>query len=124
MAAALLHVLQQAGDEALSAAGVGVAAVHEAVDVCAVLYAVVLRYVEQLEEMVERAVHAAVAHEPHEVYVLPVLFRVFVCAHDFGVLHYRAVAARAVNFHKVLIDDAAAAYVEMAHFRVAHLPVG
>ena len=46
-------VLFKFGYEALSAAGVGVAAVHEAVDVN-LLKSVVLGYVTQREEVVER----------------------------------------------------------------------
>ena len=121
--AGFLTFLQHLSDEALAALGVGVAAVHEAVHE-GVLHAVLLADFDEFEEVVERGVYAAVGGEAHEVDVLACGLGVLVGADDFGVAEDAAVLTGAVDFHKVLIDDAAGADVEVTHLRVAHLSVG
>ena len=53
-------------NEAFAGMGIGVTAVHEAVDID-FLEAIVLGYVAESEEMVERRVDASVGGEAHEV---------------------------------------------------------
>ena len=60
------HFLE-VGHEALAALRVGVASVHEAVDIGAFGHAVFLGNLNQLEEVVERAVNATGRGQPHEV---------------------------------------------------------
>ena len=119
-----LAMLLQLRYETLAAPGVGVAAVHEAVDERAVAQAVVGCQVAQLEEVHERTVHAPVRSQAHEVYALAFVTGVGKGGGHLGVLGYRAVGARAVDLHEVLVDYAPGTDVEMPHLGVAHLPVG
>ena len=98
-------------------------ACHEAVHEC-LLDAVFLTNLDEFEEVVERTVYAAVRGQTHQVDVLAVSLRVLVCADDFGVLHDAAVGTSAVDFHKVLIDDATGTDVEVTDLRVTHLSIG
>ena len=119
----LVDVLLQVGDEALARLRVGVASVHEAVYV-AVLYAILLGYVYQFQDVAEAGVYAACGREAHEVYGVPGLLGIAVCRLYLGVLQYAAVGTGSVDFHEVLVYDAAGSDVEMPHLRVAHLSVG
>ena len=87
------------------------------------LNAVFLADFDELEEVVERGVNAAVAGQSHEVDVLAVSLRVLVSADYFGVLQDAAVGTGAVNLNQVLIDDAASADVKVADLRVTHLTI-
>ncbi len=121
--ACLVALVDELPDEADAALGVGVATVHEAMHE-GVLHAVFLANLDELEEVVERAVHAAIAGQTHEVNVLAVSLSVLVSADDFGVLEDAAVGTGAVNLHEVLIDDATGTDVEVTDLGVAHLSVG
>ncbi len=109
-------------DEALAAARVGVAAVHEAVEVD-LAQAVVPGYVAECEDVVERGVHAAGGCEAHEVHGLSGGGAVLECALHFGVVVDGAALDGFVDFHEVLIYDASGTDVEVTYFRVAHLSV-
>ena len=116
-------MLFEIGDEALAAARVGVAAVHEAVHE-RIFDLIFGGDVAEFEEVLQRRVHAAVRHEAHEMHVHTVLRGIFERGFHLRVLHERVVAAGAVDLHEVLVHDAAGADIEVAHLRVAHLSVG
>ena len=124
MCAYLVALFGELGDESLAALGVGVAAVHEAVYEGALGHAVFAGDVNEFEEVVERRVNAAVGGEAHEVDALAVFLGIGIGANDFGILENGTVGAGAVDFHQVLVDDAASTDIEVAHLRVAHLSVG
>ena len=110
-------------DKTLATARIGIASVHEAMHE-SLIHAVMLRYVAKLKEMVQRTVNPAVRDEAHEMHLLAVLFRIRKCLDDFGILQNRVVAAGAVDFHEVLIDDAPGTDIEVTHFGIAHLSLG
>ena len=122
-ATGLLALGLQLLDKSFPALRVSVAAVHEAVHV-GVLDAVLLGNLTKFEQVVQRRMHAARGSQPHQVHALAILLGIFVCRHDFGVLQDAPVGACAVDFHQILIHDAARANVQVAHLGVAHLPVG
>ena len=103
--------------------GVGVTAVHEAVEIY-VLEVILLGDVAEREDMLERGVYAAVGCQAHEVHGLAGVLGVGECVLDFGILKDGTVGDGLVDFHEVLIDHAACADVEVSYFRVAHLAVG
>ena len=119
-----LAVCLEVGDESLTALGVGVAAVHEAVNEGTVFHTVFLGNVHKAEDVVEARVHAAGGGETHEVYSLSVVAGVGICIDDFRVLEDAAVGAGAVDLHEVLVYDAAGTDVEVSHLGVTHLTVG
>ena len=68
--------------------------------------------------------HATVGGQSHQVELFALLLGVAISGLHLRVLHDRAVLAGAVDFHKVLINNASGTYIEVSHFRVAHLSVG
>ncbi len=116
-------MLLQLLDETLAAARVGIAAVHETMDERAVDF-ILGGDVAQLEQMLQRRMHAAVGGKAHEMDADAVLAGIVERADDLGILQNRIVAAGAVDFDQILVDDAPGADVEVAHLRIAHLPVG
>ena len=116
-------VLLELGDKALAALRVSVTAVHEAVDEDFVQL-ILVGDVAESEEVLQRAVHAAVAGEAHEVYATARLLSAGESSDHLGVLHDGAVGDGAIDFHEVLIDHASGANVQVAHLTVAHLSVG
>ena len=123
LAGGLLHLLLQLFHEAVTAARVGVAAVHEAVDESAVADTRLLRLGEELVEVLQAGVDAAVRAEAHEMELLPARLDILIGSLDFGILHQRVLAAGDVDLHEVLIDDTAGAEVHVSHFGVTHLAV-
>ena len=119
----LAALLRELPDEALAAARIRVAAVHEAVHE-RILDAVPSGDVHQGEQVIQAAVHAAVTGQSHQVHALAVGLGVLVGRHHLGVLQDAAVLAGTVNLHQVLIHDAPGADVQVAHLAVAHLSVG
>ena len=117
------HVALQRLDEALAAARIGIATVHEAVYE-GVVDTVVRRYVAQLEQMIERRVYAAVRHQSHEVHFRAFGLGILERTDDLAVFEYRVVAAGTIDLYQILIDDTAGTYVKMSHLGVAHLPLG
>ena len=101
---ALCTMVGQLLDEALAALGVGITAVHEAVDEGAFADAIFLGNVAELEEVVQRRVYATVGSQL--------------------VLQDAAVGTGAVDLHQVLVNDASGADIEVSHFGVTHLSVG
>ena len=124
LAGTLCAVVGQLLDEALAALGVGITAVHEAVDEGALADAIFLGNVAELEEVIQRRVYAAVGGQTHEVDVLAVLLGIGEGGDDFLVLQDAAVGTGTVDLHQVLVDDAAGTDIEVTHFGVAHLSVG
>ena len=120
----LCAVVGQLLDEALAALGVGITAVHEAVDKGAFADAIFLGDVAELEEVVQRRVYATVGGQAHEVDVFAVLLGVREGRDNFLVLQDAAVGTGAVDLHQVLVNDASGADIEVSHFGVAHLSVG
>ena len=78
---------------------------------------------EELVEVVQRRVDAAVRTEAEEVEFLAALLYIIVGSLDLGVLHQLVLAAGDVDLHQVLIYDAAGAEVHMSDLGVAHLAV-
>ena len=116
----LRHLL----DEALTRAGVGVAAVHEAMHERLVLQSIGLADLDEFEQVVEAGVDATIRAETHEVELLALFLCISVGSLHLWVLHDGAVLAGAVDLHKVLIDNASGTNVEVTHLRVSHLSVG
>ena len=115
----VLDVLQ----EALAVVGVGVAAVHDGMDVH-VFGAQGLGHIQQAEQVLLMAVDAAGAHQAHEVDGLArVDGRLHVADQD-GVLLHLTVLDGLGDQGQLLVDDAARADVGVAYLRVAHLAVG
>jgi len=119
-----LQMVPQTLDETLTAARIGVAAVHEAVDESLVTDTVLLGDIAQFEQVVQRAVHPSVRQQPHEMHLLAVLLSISKCLHDLRVLQDRVVATGDIDLHKVLIDHAARTDIEVSYLRIAHLAVG
>ena len=111
-------------DKALARLRVGVAAIHITMYEELVLQAVSLTDFDELEEVVEAGVYAAVGGQTHQVQFLVVLLGIRVGSLHLRVLHDGAVLAGAVDFHQVLVDDASGTDVEVTHFGVTHLSVG
>ena len=103
--------------------GVGVAAVHDAVDID-LLRAQVLGHVQQAEQMVNVAVHAAVAGQAHKVDGLARVNGRFHITHQNVVLAHTAVPDALGDEGELLVHDAARTNVGVAHLAVAHLAVG
>ena len=120
--ASCLHMLLQVDDKALAGHRVGVAAVHEAVDV-AVGDAIQGGDIDELLEVVKRRVNAAGGREAHQVQALAAGLGITVRRFDSWVLQDGIVVAGAVDLHQVLIYHAPGADVQMARLRVAHLSV-
>ena len=117
------HLLLQFGDEALAAARVGVAAVHEGVNED--LVEPLLRsHAEELIHVVEGGVHATVGGQAHQVKFLPAGFHVVENGGNLRVLQQFVLAACDVDLNQVLVHHAAGTQVHVPHFGVAHLPVG
>ena len=110
-------------DKAFTALGIGIAAVHKAVNKHTV-QAVILSDVAQGHQMILRTVNAAGAGQAHDVQGLAMVAGIGVCADDFWILHDGAVGNALVDFHQILIHHAAAADVQMSYLAVAHLAVG
>ena len=115
----LLHVFEESG----TGLGVGVAAIHEAMDE-GFVKTIGLGGVAKGIEMVERGVDTAGAAKAHEVDGDIVLLGVGEGAFDLGILGEGTVGDRAVDLHEILIHDASRTDVEMADLGVAHLAVG
>ena len=118
-----LAYLGKVFNEAFTALGVGVAAVHEAMHK-GVLQTVALGNFNEFLEMVNAGMYAAVAGESHQVQTFAGALGIFVGIFDFGILHDAVVAAGTVDFHQILIHYAAGTDVEVTYLRVAHLSVG
>ena len=113
------HVLH----EAFAALGIGVAAVKEAVHVD-LLEARSLRKAQERVHVAVEAVHAAVGEKAHDVQGAALFAAVVDEGLHLGIVADRAVGDRAVDLDEILVEDAAGADVEVAHFGVAHLAVG
>ena len=122
MSGGLVAVLLQLCDEAFAALRVGVASIHEAMYE-GVAHSVFLGDIDEFEEVLQRRVHATIGGKPHQVDALSVVPCIFVGAHNLRILHDGVVAACAVDFHEVLIDDTSGTDIEVSHLRVSHLSV-
>ena len=111
-------------DEALTALGVSITTVHEAVYERLVLQTVVLAHLDELEQVVQAGVYTSVRAQTHQVQLLIVLLGIGVGCLHLWVLHDAAVLAGAVDLYQVLIDDASSTDVQVSYLRVTHLSVG
>ena len=109
--------------EALAAAGVAVAAVHEAVDIY-LGQLILCGHLEELVEVCQGAVDSAVGAQSEEVQGPAAGGHIVVCCFDFLVFQKFVLAAGHVDLDQVLINDAARADVEVSHLGVAHLSGG
>ena len=123
LARGLGHLLLELLEEALAAVRVGVAAVHEGMDID-LLQAVFLRYAQELIDMVQGGVHAAVGGQAHQVELLAGGLDVVVDRLDLGVVEELVLAHGHVDLDEVLVDHAAGAEVHVSDLGVAHLSVG
>ena len=120
---AFRHLLLELLDEAVTAVGVGVAAVHEAVHIHLV-ESLLLRDAQELIEVVEAGVYSAVRAEAHEVELAAAGLHIVVRSAYLLVLEELVVAAGHVYLHEVLIYDPAGTEVHVSYLGVAHLAVG
>ena len=74
--------------------------------------------------MVKTRMHAAVGKESHQVKRFAGSFEVLKHRAAFGLLKELILRTGAVDAHKILIDHAAGADVEVADFGIAHLTFG
>ena len=119
----MLQVPLQFLHKSLSAARVGIAAVHKTVYE-RLVDPVLFRNIAQLEQMIERTVHAAVRQQAHEMHLLAVHLRIGERLHDLRILQNRIVAAGPVDLHQILVYDASGADIQVTYFRITHLSVG
>ncbi len=115
---------REVGNEALAAFGIGVAAVHEAMNVSGGGYAVFCGDINEFEEMVQRGMDTAVRCQSHQVEAFAVFLGIFVGSDYLRIFKDAAVGTGTVDFHEVLIDDTSGADIEVSHFGIAHLSVG
>ena len=101
---------------------VGVAAVHESVDINLV-QTVLACHPEEFVHVIQGGVHAAVGGEAHQVELLAGILHIVIDRLDLGVLQELVVADGHVDLDEVLIDHAAGAQVHVSDLGVAHLPV-
>ena len=120
--AQLVELLLKILKEALAGMRVGVAAVHDAVDV-QLFRAQMLGQIQQAEQVVDVAVYAARAEQAHQVNGLARVDGRAHVAHQHVVFLHRAIHDGLGDQRQLLIDDAARAHVGVADFRVAHLAV-
>ena len=113
----------QVSQEALAAVGVGVTAVHDAVQVD-VLGTQVLGHLQHAVPVVGMAVDAAGADQTHQVDGLAGIDGSFHVLDQHGVLEHLTVLDGLGDEGQLLVDDAASAHVGVADFRVAHLALG
>ena len=106
-----------------TALGIGVAAVHESVNVD-MLNAFTAGKVDEGQKMVKTRMYAAVGKESHQVKRLAGSFEVLKHRAAFGLLKELILRTGAVDAHQILIDHAAGADVEVADFGIAHLTFG
>ena len=119
----LLTHLRELLDKADAALRVGVASVHETVDE-SLCQTILLAYLHEFEQVVERRVNTTVRCKSHEVKALACFLGVAVCSLYFWILQNRAVLASAVDFHQVLVNYSSCSNVEVSYFGVTHLSVG
>ncbi len=74
--------------------------------------------------MLERRMDTTIGNQSHEMDADTPLFCILERRNDFGILQYRIVAASAVDFHQILIDDTTGTDIEVSDLRVAHLSLG
>ena len=87
LAAGLLLMGFQRIDESYARTRVGVAAIHEAVYERPALQAILLGYVAEVKEVVERTVHTAVTGQTHDMQIRAVLLGITEGGLNLGVLH-------------------------------------
>ena len=102
---------------------VGVASVHETVNESLVFESKFLTYLDELEEMIERRVNAAIRSKSHEMELLTSLFSVCISGNDLWILRNRTVLACTIDLYEVLINDTSSSDIEVTHLRVTHLSV-
>ncbi len=67
--------------------------------------------------------YATIGSQSHEVNALTVLFRILIGCHNLRILQDASVGTGPVDFHQVLIYDAARPDIKVAHLGVTHLSV-
>ncbi len=119
--AVLAHLLLELPQEVDAAVGRRVPPVHEAVHEN-VPHLVLARHAQQLEQVLDVRVHAAVAHKPDQVQLMAAAalhrFEQQRLAEEF------AARDQLIDARDVHLDDAPGADIQMAHFAIAHLPFG
>jgi hypothetical protein len=103
--------------------GRGIASIGEGVDED-VLHARLVRRFGQCDEVIDMAVHAAVADESQEMQPPPRLPGTGEGVPHDGIVIQRALGECLGNAGQILINDASGAEIEVAHFRIAHLALG
>ena len=122
LTAGCLQVVGQCLDKALSALRIRVTTIHEAMYE-ALLHAILLGDVSQLQQMLQRAVHATVRHQTHQVDLLAVLLRIAIRPFDLRILQDRVLATSDVDLHQVLVNDTTCADIQVTYLRVTHLAI-
>ena len=121
--AQLVQLGLQVSKEALAGVGVGVAAVGDAVQVD-FLSAQMLCHLQHAKPVVGMAVHAAGAHQTHQVDGLAGLDGGLHVLDQHRVLEHLAVVDGLGDEGQLLVHDAACAHVGVADLGVAHLTIG
>ena len=123
LATCRLQVVLQRLDKAFTALRIGIAAIHEAMHV-GLRDAILLRDIGQLQQVLQRAMHATIGYQTHEMNLLVVLLGVAVRTLDLRILLNRILTARPVDLHQILVNDTSRSNIQMADLRVTHLSVG
>ena len=121
--AQLIQLGLQVSKEALAGVGVGVTAVGDAVQVD-FLRAQMLCHLQHAEPVVGMAVHAAGAHQTHQVDGLTGLDSSLHVLDQHRVLEHLAIVDGLGDKGQLLVHDAARAHVGVADLRVTHLTIG
>ena len=112
----VLQLLQETG----TALRVGVAAVHDGVDVD-ILHAGFGSNLHQADEVVDVGVHTAIGHKAHEVQAAAGSLGIGI--HDDGILSQGTIVDSVRDAAEVLEHHAAGTQIQVAHLGVAHLPI-
>ena len=121
--AQLVQLGLQVSKEALAGVRVGVAAIGDAVEVN-FLSAQMLCHLQHAEPVVGMAVHAAGAHQTHQVDGLAGFDRSLHVLDQHRVLEHLAIVDGLGDEGQLLVHDAACAHVGVADLGVAHLAIG
>ncbi len=118
----LVQLGLQVSQESLTGMGVGITAVHDAVQInlgCAHM----LGHFQHAEPVIGMAVNAAGTNQAHQVDGLAGINGSFHVLDQHGVLEHFAVLDGLGDQGELLVHDAASTHVGMANFRVAHLAI-
>ena len=121
-AVVLAHLLLELLEISSTAGGERIAAVHESMNEDAI-NTLLLGHFQERIKMIDVRVNAAVGDEPEDVQAAATRTCVLHSGEQDRVLEELAVLDHQIDAGDVHVHDASGAYVEMADFAVAHLPI-